>query len=260
MTEQGPHNRTGRALRSAPGRNFTYGILQQLGVDIVTGVYGRSNPFPTEAELCKRLGASRSVLREAVKMLTAKGLLKARPRQGTWIEPEHHWNLMDPDVLRWLLERKFSPGLLLEFTQVRLAIEPVAAMLAARSTSAEAKAAIAAALARMQAADRGDDDPLASDIAFHVAVLEATGNRFYAQLRDIIDAALRTSIRLTNRRKGVRLASVADHQKVADAIFAGDGIAAAQAMRQLIEEAMTLIESAIQQDAPPPDGPTAIEP
>jgi DNA-binding FadR family transcriptional regulator len=249
-----------RGLRAESGRNFTYGILQQLGVDIVTGTYGHSNPFPTEAELCKRLGASRSVLREAVKMLTAKGLLKARPRQGTWIEPERNWNLMDPDVLGWLLERKFSPSLLLEFTQVRLAIEPVAASLAARGATPEAKQAIAAALARMQAAELGDDDPLTSDIAFHVAVLEATDNRFYIQLRDIIDAALRISIRLTNRRKGVRLASVADHQKVADAIFAGDGIAAAQAMRQLIEEAMTLIESAIQQDAPPPDGPTAIEP
>lgn len=234
-----------RGLRAESGRNFTYGILQQLGVDIVTGTYGHSNPFPTEAELCKRLGASRSVLREAVKMLTAKGLLKARPRQGTWIEPERNWNLLDPDVLRWLLERKFSLGLLLEFTQVRLAIEPVAASLAARHADDKAKAAIQAALRRMQAAELGDDDPLTSDIAFHVAVLEATGNRFYAQLRDIIDAALRTSIRLTNRRKGVRLASVADHQKVSDAIIAGDADGAAEAMRHLIVEAMTLIESAV---------------
>lgn len=233
-----------RGMRNNLGRNFTYGILQQLGVDIVTGTYGLGNPFPTEAELCKRLGASRSVLREAVKMLTAKGLLKARPRQGTWIEPERNWNLLDPDVLRWLLERKFSPGLLLEFTQVRLAIEPVAAALAARHADDTAKAAIFAALNRMKAADVGEDDPLTSDIAFHVAVLEASGNRFYAQLRDIIEAALRTSIRLTNRRKGVRLASVADHQKVADAIQAGDADLATTAMRALIVEAMILIESA----------------
>lgn len=233
-----------RGMRNNMGRNFTYGILQQLGVDIVTGTYGLGNPFPTEAELCKRLGASRSVLREAVKMLTAKGLLKARPRQGTWIEPERNWNLLDPDVLRWLLERKFSPGLLLEFTQVRLAIEPVAAALAARHANDAAKAAIFAALNRMKAADVGEDDPLTSDIAFHVAVLEASGNRFYAQLRDIIEAALRTSIRLTNRRKGVQLASVADHQKVADAIQAGDADLATTAMRALIVEAMVLIESA----------------
>lgn len=234
-----------RGLRAESGRNFTYGILQQLGVDIVTGTYGHSNPFPTEAELCKRLGASRSVLREAVKMLTAKGLLKARPRQGTWIEPERNWNLLDPDVLRWLLERKFSPSLLLEFTQVRLAIEPEAASLAARHADEKAKAAIQAALHRMLAAEQGDDDPLTADIAFHVAVLEATGNRFYAQLRDVIDAALRTSIRLTNRHRGVRLASLADHQRVADAILAGDAHGAAVAMHHLIAEAMALIESMV---------------
>lgn len=230
-------------MRNNLGRNFTFGIVQQLGQEIVTGTYDSDNPFPTEAELCKRLGASRSVLREAVKMLTAKGLLKARPRQGTWVEPEENWNLLDPDVLRWLLERKFSAGLLLEFTQVRIAIEPVAAALAASHADAHAKAEIGAALDRMKAAERGEDDPLTSDIAFHVAILRASGNRFYAQLRDIIEAALRTSIQLTNRRKGVRLASIADHQKVADAIFAQDANGARDAMFALMMEAMTLIES-----------------
>ncbi|WP_029012630.1 FadR/GntR family transcriptional regulator [Niveispirillum irakense] len=231
-------------MRNSLGRNFTFGILQQLGQEIVTGAYGRSNPFPTEAELCKRLGASRSVLREAVKMLTAKGLLRARPRQGTWVEPEENWNLLDPDVLRWLMERKFSAQLLLEFTQIRLAMEPMAAALAARHADVAAKAKIRQAMERMKAADKGEDDPLTSDIAFHVAILEASGNRFYAQLRDIIEAALRTSIQLTNRRKGVRLASVADHQKVADAIFGGDIEGARQSMHALMMEAMTLIEAA----------------
>jgi DNA-binding FadR family transcriptional regulator len=94
----------------------------------------------------------------------------------------------------------------------------------------------------MKAAERGGDDPLEADIAFHVAILRASGNRFLARQRDLIDAALRTSIRLTNRRKGVRLASVEDHQKVADAILAGDVERARMAMHALILEAMTLIE------------------
>src|SRR3954471_6773616 len=112
------------------GQNLTYSIVHNLGVAIVTGVYSKQNPFPVEAELCKQYDASRSVLREAVKMLTAKGLLDARPRQGTWVQPEENWNLLDPDVLRWLLERKFSYSLLIEFTQIRLAVEPRAAALA----------------------------------------------------------------------------------------------------------------------------------
>ncbi|MDP3868828.1 FadR/GntR family transcriptional regulator [Phenylobacterium sp.] len=229
-------------MRTTHGRSFTHDIVQRLGQEIVCGVYGAQNPFPIEAELCKRLGVSRSVLREAVKMLTTKGLLNARPRQGTWVEPETNWNLLDPDVLRWFLERKFSPTLLLEFTQVRLAIEPMAASMAARLASDEAKAAIIAGLDRMKAAERGEDDPLESDIAFHVAILRASGNRFLAQMRDLIDVALRTSIRLTNRRKGVRLASIADHQKVSDAILAGDAEGAGQAMRELMLEALVLIE------------------
>lgn len=229
-------------MRTTHGRSFTHDIVQRLGQEIVCGVYGAQNPFPIEAELCKRLGVSRSVLREAVKMLTTKGLLNARPRQGTWVEPETNWNLLDPDVLRWFLQRKFSPTLLLEFTQVRLAIEPMAASMAARLASDEAKAAIIAGLDRMKAAERGEDDPLESDIAFHVAILRASGNRFLAQMRDLIDVALRTSIRLTNRRKGVRLASIADHQKVSDAILAGDAEGAGQAMRELMLEALVLIE------------------
>jgi DNA-binding FadR family transcriptional regulator len=180
-------------------------------------------------------------LREAVKMLTAKGLLGARPRRGTWVQPEENWNLLDPDVLGWLLERKYSPALLIEFTEIRLAIEPGAARLAARVAGREEKAAIRHAIERMQAADRGNDDPLDSDIAFHVAVLRASRNRFYAQLTGFTATALRFSIQTTNRYKGVQLASIADHKKVADAILAGKTVAAGQAMHKLIQEALDLI-------------------
>jgi DNA-binding FadR family transcriptional regulator len=223
------------------GQNLTYSIAHNLGVAIVTGAYTSDNPIPIEAELCRQYSASRSVLREAVKMLTAKGLLGSRPRLGTWVQPEEKWNLLDPDVLGWLLERKFSPALLIEFTEIRLAVEPGAAALAARVGDPAGKTAIREAIERMQAADRGDDDPLDSDIAFHVAVLRASRNRFYAQLTGFTATALRFSIRTTNRYKGVQLASIADHKKVADAIIAGKPAAAGEAMRKLIQEALDLI-------------------
>jgi DNA-binding FadR family transcriptional regulator len=225
------------------GRNLTSSIVDDLGAAIVTGAYA-DTPFPVEAELCARYKASRSVLREAVKMLTAKGLLSAKPRQGTRVVPEAQWNLFDPDVLRWLLERKFSLDLLIEFTDMRLAIEPAAAALAALHATRLELAQIMAMIDRMRAADLGQDDPLESDIAFHVAVLQASGNRFYRQMREFVATALRSSIRITNRYKGVRLASVADHKKVADAILAGDADVASTAMRTLLEEARALIEKA----------------
>ena len=224
------------------GRNLTYGMLDSLGRAIVTGKYS-DRPFPTEAELVKQHGVSRTVTREAVKMLTAKGLLSARPRQGTVVQPSSAWNLFDPDVLRWLLERQFSFDLLRHFNELRVAIEPKAAALAAGYGDTGDHAAIRAGLDRMRAAERGEEDPLDADIAFHVAVLRASKNPFYAQLRDIVETALRTSIRFTNRIKG-RTASIEDHARVAEAIIAGDADGAAAAMRHLISEVLVLIESA----------------
>ncbi|MDE2110155.1 MAG: FadR family transcriptional regulator [Alphaproteobacteria bacterium] len=231
-------------LTHADGQNLTYRIVQDLGVAVVSGKYSTKNPFPVEAELCEQYGASRSVLREAVKMLTAKGLLSARPRQGTWVQPEENWNLLDPDVLRWLMERKFSFSLLREFTQVRLAVEPKAAALASVVAGTREKAAIKAAIERMAASERGEDDSLSSDIAFHVAILSASGNRFYTQLRKLTETALRFSIRMTNRYKGVHRASVRDHKKISDAILAGDALAAEAATHELIQEALDLINRA----------------
>lgn len=225
--------------RVSLGRNLTYGVLDDLGRAIVTGHFDERT-FPTEADLAKQYDVSRSVIREAVKMLTAKGLLSARPRQGTIIQPGSSWNLFDTDVLRWLLERKFSIELLKQFSQLRAAIEPEAAALAARFGDAADLALIAEGLARMEAAEEGNDDPLEADIAFHVAILRASGNPFYLQFRDLVGTALRTSIRFTNRIKG-HTASVPEHGAVASAILARDPEAARQAMRSLIGDVLDLI-------------------
>lgn len=224
------------------GRNLTYGLLESLGRAIVTGSYD-SQPFPTEAELARQHGVSRSVTREAVKMLTAKGLLSARPRQGTSVQPSRQWNLFDTDVLRWLLERTFSIDLLRQFNELRVAIEPEAAALAAVYADAAQRGAIAAGLERMKAAEEGRDDTLDADIAFHVAILRASGNPFYAQFRDVVSTALRTSIRFTNRFKG-HSASVPEHEAVKQAIFAGDPDEARQAMRRIIHDVLGLIGEA----------------
>lgn len=232
------------------GHNLTFGLLDSLGVAIVTGRYDASD-FPTEAELARHHGVSRSVTREAVKMLAAKGLVSARPRQGTSVRPATEWNLFDPDVLRWLLERRFSIDLLRHFTQLRMAIEPEAAALAAVSAEPADRGAIAAALARMEAADAGREDVLETDIAFHIAVLRATRNPFYAQFRDVVTSALRKSIRFTNRIKG-HSASIAEHRAVVDAIVSGEADAARAAMRRLIGNVLTLIDGAEPDAADPP--------
>lgn len=232
---------TNETMRSSTrSQNVTQHIVQDLGIAIVTGKYS-ADDFPTEIALCEHYGAARTVLREAVKMLSSKGLLLSRPRKGTRVAPEDHWNLFDPDVMNWLLERKFSLDLLIEFTQIRLSCEPGAAFLAAQHADGEARRKLTHAIARMVAAEAGEDDPLGSDIAFHVAVLEASGNRFYRQLREMVETSLRFSIRLTNSLEGVRLASVKDHKRVAEAILAGDGEEAEIRMRALIQGALDLM-------------------
>jgi DNA-binding FadR family transcriptional regulator len=225
--------------RSGLGRNLTYGLLEHLGRQIVTGAYTDA-AFPTEADLSLEHGVSRSVTREAVKMLTAKGLLSARPRQGTSVQPVANWNLFDADVLRWLLERKFSPELLKQFNELRAAIEPAAAAMAAQAADARGMALIEAGFARMVAAEGGDDDGLNADIAFHLAILRASGNPFFAQFRDLVATALRTSIRFTNRIVG-RTADLAAHGAVRDAIVARDPARAHGAMAAIIGDVMQVI-------------------
>ena len=224
------------------GRNLTYGLLEFLGKAIVTGQFDDA-PFPIEAELVRRYGISLTVTREAVKMLCAKGLLTSRPRQGTQVLPTSSWHLFDPDVLRWLVERKLEIDLLRQFNQLRAAIEPEGAALAARFASAEDLAAIAEGLARIKAAKAGWDDPVAAGIAFHVSILYATQNPFYAQFRDVVGSALQTSIRFGAGFHGKAM-NVADYHAVYDAIRAADSDGARGAMRRLIGRVLDCIDRA----------------
>lgn len=223
------------------GRNLTYALLEAVGKSIVAGRFD-SNPFPTEADLAKQYAVSRSVTREAVKMLTAKGLLAARPRKGTTVQPSRAWNLFDPDVLRWMMERNFSLELLRYFNELRHAIEPMAAALAAQSATPEGIARVKAAYQRMLDAETGRDEPLEADTAFHIAILDASNNPFYAQLGDMVSIALKTSIRFTNRVKGA--SSLEEHRAVLAAIEARDPEAARAAMTALIDSVFALLADA----------------
>jgi DNA-binding FadR family transcriptional regulator len=222
-------------------RNLTQQLTYELGRAIVQGKYRVDSTFPTEADLSAQFNISRSVTREAVKMLTAKGLICSRPRKGIRVQPAHLWNMFDSDVLNWTLAAKPSLQLLKEFTQLRVAIEPEAVALACRVATDAQIEAIGSALARMEMAEQGDDDPLDADIQFHTRILEASNNRFFIQFCDFIQTALRISIACTNQLKSVKAASAYDHRSVYEAISRRDRNGARDAMRLLLEEAMELI-------------------
>ncbi len=226
-----------------PGHaNITQTIVDDLGSGIVTGRFDNT-PFPSEQALADTYGAARTVTREAVKMLAAKGLISSRPKLGIRIEPEDTWNLLDADVLDWLLQRDFSIDTVIEFTQFRLGIEPNAARLAALNAGDAAKAELADIIRQMYAAEAAQEDSLEADIAFHVAILSASGNRFCRQMRDFISIALTYAIRRSTTLAGPHVTAAAEHETVARAIIAGDADGAERAMHTLIASALNLMHS-----------------
>lgn len=223
------------------GVNLTQSLVQKLGSSIVRGELPAGKPLPIEAELGRKFGASRSVMREAVKILSAKGLIGQRPRVGTYVHPEDRWDLLDAEVLTWILDRRFSHSLVREFLEVRMGIEPAAAALAAVNATDAGKELLHRKLEEMRGAMDGQSDPVAADIAFHATILEISRNRFYHQLKPIVETALRFSIRLTNKAKGA-LADYDAHERIYRAIRNGNADAASRACRDLIREALTLVE------------------
>lgn len=235
--------------------NLSQRMTQELGRAIVGGKYNGDEGLPTEADLCAQFGISRSAVREGVKMLSAKGLISSRQRQGIRILPEENWNIFDPDVLKWLLERRPTLEVVREFLQLRLAIEPEAASLAAKYAEDAEIDAIEDALERMRVSplERSDADQnansgfLEADIAFHVSILYASKNRFYIRLRDFIQTALNVSIRYTNMIKVDHDSIFDEHAKVFNAIKARNPERARNAMLFVIDEALTFIEDSLEE-------------
>jgi DNA-binding FadR family transcriptional regulator len=150
--------------------------------------------------------------------------------------------MFDTDVLGWILSSNPTLSLLKSFTEVRAAIEPQAASLAAVNATFEELDAIEQALARMKAAEKGLDDHLDSDIAFHTSILKASGNPFIIQLSEFISTALRVSIRYTNNAKGVE-GDVSKHAHILEMIKSRNPDKAHGAVKEILDEALELINA-----------------
>lgn len=223
--------------------SLSFRVTEELGRAIVSGAYGPDDDLPTEAEMCVRFGVSRTAVREAVKMLAAKGLVSSKPRRGIRVMPAEDWNILDSDLLTWSLESTPSRTVLNEFFQLRVAVEPEAAVLAAQFASPEDKAAIAATIERMRHAPEYSEVGVSADLDFHIALLYATKNRFYIRLRDFIRTALNVTIHFTTPATRTYEEIIVAHEKVLRAIENGNVERARLSMRALIEDAHALIEA-----------------
>lgn len=223
---------------SVLGTSRAVTLQRLLGRAIVRGDYAQK-AFPNESQLAEMFDTSRTVTREAIKMLTAKGLIRSRQKTGTHVESVSEWNLLDPDVLSWLMDRPYSSEIYREFNQVRLAIEPTAAALAAESSDREAIEAIGLALEQMKKHRKGSETLVQSHIDFHVSVLRASGNPYFWRLKGLIHAALSPSVDLIRKIDSV---DIDMHETVQMCIAKGEASEAEIAMRRLIRNAGSLAE------------------
>lgn len=210
-------------------------VARSLGIDIIAGRYPEGTRLPGDAELITMFGVSRPVLREAVKTLVAKGLLSTKARVGTVVRERADWNMFDPDVLAWHLDAGIDKRFLADLAEIRLAIEPRAAALAAERRSEEDVAAMRKAMARMEQESSTSVAFAEADLALHIAVANASGNPFMRSIGAVIEAALRASFVLS---APVEIADrdtvLVWHQNIVDAIAAGDAEAASVAMIEVI--------------------------
>jgi len=220
-------------LGRGPKRNLFTHVVASLGLRIIKGELNPALPFPKEADLGAEFGASRSVIREAVKSLAARGLIASQTRTGIRVLEPINWNLLDAEVLNWRYSTMPQAEFYGELFEIRLLIEPEAARLAAIRGSTAEIAIIEKAFAAMSEAARTETSGVAADLAFHRAILAAAHNALLLQMGNLIAVGLDIAHRLSSESFAVFLPM---HQRVLDAIIARDSDAAGNAMRHLLSE------------------------
>ncbi len=214
-------------------RNLHGQVLQELGQRIVGGELRPGEVLPREELLAERMEVSRTALREAMKVLSAKGLVEARPKVGTRVRDKRFWHQLDADVLAWRCASMPTDDFVDKLAQMREIIEPAAAAAAAQKRTDAQQEKLDAAYAAMAAAT--DLDAWAeADLALHEAVLEATNNELLVSLFSVIETALGAFFVLSARTAGDFKYSLPHHQKVVDAIRRQQPEAARRAMKRLV--------------------------
>lgn len=209
-------------------------VVDGLGQRIVGGDLVPGTVLPREADLSVELGVSRTVVREAVKVLAAKGLVEARPKTGTRVLPRTQWDLADADLLDWTIRAGPDEAFYVDLFEVRALIEPHAAELAARRRTPDQIDRIDALLGQMADSVDNTGEYIEADLAFHSAILGATHNELLAQITNPLSVALRAGRSVTTQVPGGTAHSIPLHRAVAKAIRARNGRAARRAMDKLI--------------------------
>ena len=232
----------GRDTRTFSRRSIHGRIAHEIGGSILRGELAPGEVLPSEAALGQEFGVSRTVLREAIKVLAAKGMVESKTKIGTRVRERGHWNMLDPDVLSWSLASHDADSYATDVTEMRAILEPAGAALAAERATPQQKRRIRAAYEAMEAAGEDQELSIEHDLRFHQAILEATGNAFLTSMGHVIESALAFSFKLSARARETRTYSLPLHKMVLERIEKGDARGAQAAMLRLLENARNEIE------------------
>jgi DNA-binding FadR family transcriptional regulator len=226
-------------------KNMLGNTLDQLGEAIVSGRYLPGASLPPEPMLCEQYGISRTVVREAVKSLVAKGLLITGPKLGTRVLPSDDWNWFDPDVVQWQSKIGLTREFLRDLQELRRVVEPAGVRIAADRATAADIAEIETAYAGMKHAIEQGGDYVLHDLRFHQGLLRACHNRMVVQMSKALGALLRTSFEISTTRPDGPASSLPLHRAVLDAVIARDPKKAERASLVLIDGAQEDIEQVL---------------
>lgn len=220
-------------------------VLEQLGSDIVTGALPAGTRISAD-DVVVRFSVSRTVAREAVRVLESLGLLQVRRKAGITVLGEQRWNVLDPKIIRWQLAGPNRLQQLARLTELRSAIEPLAASLAATHATPAQCGALTAAVIGMSSTSRAADSTayLQHDVDFHQTLLAASGNPLLRAMAAIVAEVLHGRTRHALMPHEANPGALQLHADVAAAVHTGDSAAAAQAMRAIVEESAAAVEKA----------------
>lgn len=218
-------------------------VAAVLACEIISGARRPGSRMPSVEEVFERFGVSRVLLREVMKTLAAKGLIVSKSRVGTLVLPPERWHWFDPDFLAWRVRIGLDAAFFHHLTEMRRAVEPAAARLAAVARPAQCLADMRAALRAMGEAGGNRHKFAKADLCFHVALGAASGNPLFRSFASVVDVALEASLSLTAPLDDDAIArAIASHTRIADAVEAGDPAAACEAMLAVIDEGARRID------------------
>ena len=224
---------TGYRLKGIQGR-----VISNIGESIVRNIYPPGTLLPRETELMEMYRTSRTTIREAIKVLGAKGLVETRQKVGTRVLEQSYWNIFDSDVLLWHIHDNFNSNILTDLIEMRQLVEPAAARYAATRATLNEIAIIGENCEAMRMA-MGDMAAYArADVEFHLSVFHASHNVMLSRFAHIIAEFLRISFRIQQNALNSRENRIEDdyenHLKIFEAINRSDPTTAEARMMDVV--------------------------